>query len=258
MKLEGKRAIVTGGASGVGAAAVRAYVREGASVVSFDIDDELGRTVVEEATKAGPGGGCYRHCDIGVRDDVEVACREAVRDLGGLDILVNLAGTAHQCPAEEISEAQCRELFQVHYYGTMFTNQAAFRAMRAGSGGSIVNCTSVAGVRGFKRMADYGAAKAAVLGWTRSVAMEWGHDGVRVNALCPNARTPMSAAWEAEASAEDRDAWQREVERSIHYGRREGDPDADVAPVIVFLGSDDSHFITGQIIAVNGGLMMVS
>jgi NAD(P)-dependent dehydrogenase (short-subunit alcohol dehydrogenase family) len=184
MQLEGKRIIVTGGASGIAAATVLAYAREGAAVISLDIDDAAGSAVVEEAAGIGLGPIGYRHCDISREDEVAGVFDEAISRLGGLDALANIAGIEQQVPAEDVTEEDLDLMMAVHLKGTVFTNQAAFRSMRD-AGGSIINYSSFAGVRGFPGMPAYGAAKAAVLGWTRIVAQDWGTHRIRVNAVCP-------------------------------------------------------------------------
>src|SRR4051794_9746550 len=103
MQLQGKRTIVTGGASGIAAATVRAFAREGAAVVSLDINDDDGRAVAEEAAQLGPGPVSYRHCDIGRRDEVASVFEEAVAELGGLEALANIAGIEQQVPAEDVT-----------------------------------------------------------------------------------------------------------------------------------------------------------
>jgi 2-hydroxycyclohexanecarboxyl-CoA dehydrogenase len=128
MQLRDRRIIVTGGASGIGAAAVRAYAREGARVVSLDVNDEAGARV---AADAAGGRAVYRHCDVARRDAVVAAFDEAVATLGGLDVLTHVAGVERGTPAEDIDDAEWDLVFAVNVKGTLYTNQAAFRHMRA-------------------------------------------------------------------------------------------------------------------------------
>jgi NAD(P)-dependent dehydrogenase (short-subunit alcohol dehydrogenase family) len=258
MQLKGKRIIVCGGSSGIGAATVRAYVREGASVVSLGRNDERGRAVVKEAAKLGPGTVDYMHCDIGEQDEVNAVFANAITRLGGLDVLANPAGIDRQCNAEDIPKSQIDLMFKIHVYGTIFTNQAAFKPIRDAGGGSIINYSSLGANRGVVRMADYAAAKSAILGWTRSVAKEWGRYWIRVNAVCPSIRTPMADHWESQATQAQKAAQLRWDAENIYLGGKQGDADKHCAPPMVFLASDASSFITGQILSVDGGSMMVT
>ena len=248
MLLEGKRIIVTGAAGGIGAATVRAYVREGARVVALDVEDAGGRAVAKET------GASYRHCDVSERAEVDTCFAAAVEELGGLDVLAHAAGIEPGCPAEEIDDEQWSRVLDVNARGTLLTNQAAFRALRA-QGGAILNFASAAGVLGQPGSASYAASKAAVLGWTRTVAREWGPYRIRVNAIAPGMVTPMYEAHVARLPAEAREAVSGRLAQDIPLGGTLGDPDADMAPVMVFLASDASHFITGQTLSVDGGLM---
>src|SRR5919198_2797099 len=250
MQLAGKRIIVTGGASGIGAATVRAYAREGARVVSLDVDDEGGRRV---AAEAGPAV-TYYHCDVARRAEIDDVFARAVAALGGLDVLVNVAGVERGTPAEDIPDAEWDLVFDVNVKGTLYTNQAAFRYLRA-RGGRIINFGSGAGIRGQRGSAHYSAAKGAVMAWTRTVAQEWARHGITVNAIVPAIWTPMYDAHRARMSAEERTIHDLALEHVIPLGGRLGDPDRDIAPVMVFLAGDGARFITGQAIAIDGGMV---
>jgi NAD(P)-dependent dehydrogenase (short-subunit alcohol dehydrogenase family) len=256
MQLEAKRTIITGGASGIAAATVRAFAREGAAVVSLDVNDEDGERVAAEAASLGAGPVTYRHCDISKRDEVIAVFEEEVSRLGGLDVLANIAGIEQQVPGEDVTEEDLDLMFAVHVKGTVFTNQAAFRAMQD-AGGSIINYSSYAGVRGFPQMPAYGAAKAAILGWTRIVAQDWGPKWIRVNAVCPAVLTPLAEQWFNEMSPERLAMVEEQLARQIPLGGKLGTVD-DAANLNVFLGSDRARFMTGQTIPVDGGQMMVS
>jgi NAD(P)-dependent dehydrogenase (short-subunit alcohol dehydrogenase family) len=255
--LEGKRIVVTGGASGIAAATLRAYAREGAAVVSLDIDAAAGAAAAKEANAVGPGTVAFAACDVSRGDEVSRVLADATARLGGLDVLVNLAGVEHIKPASEVTEAELDRVAGVNIKGTMFTNQAAFTAMRE-TGGAIVNVASLAGVIGAPGLASYSATKGAVLGWTRSVAREWGPYGIRVNAICPLIWTPMFDRHRATMTPEDLAAYDAAMARAIPLGGRYGDPDRDMAPVMVFLASDMSRFITGQTLPVDGGYLVLS
>jgi NAD(P)-dependent dehydrogenase (short-subunit alcohol dehydrogenase family) len=250
VQLEGKRIIVTGGASGIGESGVRAFVREGALVAAFDVQDARGAGVVDAANAEGPGRAIYCHCDQRFTDQVQSAFADAVDNLGGLDGLVNCAGIDRITPAESITEEEWDLLVAIHLKGTFLTNQAAF-AHLSDHGGRIINFASSAALMMFPGHASYVATKAAVIAWSRTVAAEWGRYGINVNAFLPFARTPMNDAFQASLSEEQNAAFEAHV-AALPLGRM-GDPDEDIAPVLVFLLSDASRYITGQIIAVDGG-----
>lgn len=255
MTLQGKRIIVTGTAGGIGASAVRALVGAGAHVAALDVNDEAGRAVVAEATRNGPGRAAYFRCDIRFRETVDSVFAAAVGELGGLDALVNIAGVERSAPAEEITAADWDLMFDVNARGTFHTNQAAFPHLRE-RGGRILNFGSAAGVMGLPGCAHYAAAKAAVLGWTRTIAKEWARFGISVNALAPGMWTPMYEAHRARMTPEELKAHDTMMARAIPLGGRLGDPDRDMAPMLIFLISDGARFITGQTLAVDGGLMI--
>lgn len=256
MELVGKCVIVTGGASGIAAATVRALCAEGAKVVSLDVKDEKGEQVVAEANEGGAGSALYLHCDVSKREEVERAFADALKELGRVDGLTAVAGIESQVPGEEVTEDEIDAMIDVHLKGTIFTNQAAFEQMR-GRGGSIVNYSSFAGVRGFPQMPAYGAAKGAILGWTRTVARDWGPAKVRVNAVCPACLTELAEEWYEEMSPERLAAVKAGLAKEIPLGGDLGSPD-EAAWLNLFLVSDRSSFITGQTLAVDGGQMMVS
>ncbi|HWR84451.1 MAG TPA: SDR family NAD(P)-dependent oxidoreductase [Rhodoglobus sp.] len=255
MQLLGKRAIVTGGASGIAAATVLAYAREGASVVSVDINDEAGRRVAEEAAALGPGTVTYQHLDISDQEAVNRVFADAVQEMGGLDILANIAGNEAQKPAEDVTGADIDSIFNVHVKGTFFTNAAAYRAMK-GHGGSIINASSGAGVTGYPGSPVYSAAKAAILGYVRTVAFDWGSEFIRINAILPAAVTPMAQehfdAMDPETLAHYKAIYASKIPLGGWLGTVE-----QTASVNVFLGSDASSFVTGQAISCDGGWTMV-
>lgn len=255
MSLKGKRVIVTGCARGIGASALRALAAAGADVVGMDITDTDGEKAAVAANATGPGRAFYQHCDVRDRGEVNAAMDRAAATLGGLDALVNVAGVERSAPAEAIDDADWDLMFDVNIRGTLLTNQAAFRHMRE-RGGRILNFASAAGVMGLPGCAHYSAAKAAVLGWTRTVAKEWSRYDITVNALAPGMWTPMYEAHRARMTDEELKAHDAMMARVIPLGGRLGDPDRDMSPVLVFLVGDGACFITGQTLAIDGGLMI--
>lgn len=256
MNIAGKRVIVTGSASGIGASGIGALVAAGAHVAALDLADEAGIAIAAAAGKAGPGSAFYLRCDVSDRAEVEAVFGAAVRQLGGLDTLINIAGVERKSAAEDISQQEWDLMFDVNARGTLNTNQAAFGHLRAGGGGAIVNFASAAGVLGVPGLAHYSASKAAVLGWTRTAAKEWGRHGITVNAVAPAMWTPMYEAFRARLDQPALAAHDQMMAGLIPLGGRLGEPDRDMAPVLLFLVSDGARFITGQTLAVDGGLMI--
>ena len=251
--LQGQRIIVTGSARGIGASAVRAFIAAGAHVAAFDVNDESGRAAAAQCS--APERARYFRCDVSRRGEVDAVFAGAADWMGGLDALVNVAGVERAAPAEAIAEADWDLMFDVNARGTLNTNQVAFAYLRE-RGGRILNFASAAGVMGLPGCAHYSAAKAAVLGWTRTVAKEWAHHNITVNAVAPGMWTPMYEAHRARMNPDELQAHDAMMAKAIPLGGKLGDPDRDMAPVLVFLLSEGARFITGQTLAVDGGLMI--
>jgi len=245
-RLEGKRIIVTGGAGGIGNAAVRLFASEGARVAC----------TYNNANPDAPAGVQTARCDITDKAEVNAVFDRFVAELGGLDVLVHAAGRHGSQPAELVGERDWDAMFDANGKATVWTNQAAFRHLKD-HGGSIVNMGSVEGVRGFAGNAMYSASRGAVMAWTRTVALEWGRHGVRANCVAPAVQTEIFARQRAQMDDSTRAAVDAHLAAIIPLGGRMGDPLRDLAPVLLFLASEDSRFITGQTIAVDGGLMML-
>ena len=258
MQLEGKRIVVTGCASGIGAGTVRAYVREGAQVCALDINDAAGRQAVEQANAQGEGKAHFLQCDISNRDEVFDTFAKAQETMGGVDVLANIAGIESAKAAEDVDPGEIEAICNVNINGTIFTNQAACKIMMTQGGGAIINFASDAALSGMPNSAVYAASKGAVLSWTKTIAYEWGVKyNIRCNSVCPAIRTPMYEQWLAQLSEEERAAHLATEKMRVPIGGQMGDVDKDMAPVMVFLASDASGFIDGQIFCVNGGRNMV-
>jgi NAD(P)-dependent dehydrogenase (short-subunit alcohol dehydrogenase family) len=185
MLLTNGRYVVAGGATGVGAAAVRAFVREGARVAILDVNASDGG---ELAASLGDSAR-FVACDVSRKENVDRAFDQAVEWLGGLDGAVDTAGNHLSVPAHEMTEQQWQQIFSVHVLGTVFVNQAAFRYLKE-KGGRIVNCGSGASERGQLVLQNannalYASAKGAVSSWTRGIAREWGKYGITANIITP-------------------------------------------------------------------------
>ncbi len=252
--LSNKKIIVTGCGRGMGEATFLAYVKAGAQVVGMDIDSVTGHQVLDAALALRESSATFIPVDVASPESVERAFKEAVSWLGGeLHVLAHPAAIQAASDPSHVTADAWDHMFAVNVRGTMLTNQAAHRYMKAGDGGSIINFGSISGQRSEPGAAAYSAAKGAVHSWTRSAAAAWGKDKVRVNAILPAIATPMyheamSRMSEAEETAS---YWMNH--QSIALGQTYGDAARDLAPVMVFFASDDSGFITGQLIPVDGG-----
>ncbi len=256
IEIRGKKIIVTGGARGIGAASATVFAREGANVVTIDINDKAGHAVAQAATQEGPGRVSYLHADVTKRAEIFKAIDDGAVMLGGLDAICCVAGVERPGLAEDFTEVEWDDLFAINLKGTMFCNQAALPHLKK-SGGSILNFGSDAGLRPGPTGAHYGASKAAIIAYTRQVAYEWAKYGIRANSVVPAIWTELYQEFrdrlDAQALAQHEDA----MRQMIPLGGKLGDPITDLAPVMMFLVSDGSKFITGQIISVNGGLGQV-
>jgi 3alpha(or 20beta)-hydroxysteroid dehydrogenase len=230
-RLDGKRASITGAASGIGAATARRFVEEGAMVVVADVAEEDGRSLAEEL------GATFERLDV--RD--ESAWVAAVDRSGGLDVLVNNAAIVELGGVDEMDEASFRRLLDVNTVGVFLGMRTVVPSMRARGGGSIVNISSIAGLVGNPYSIGYAASKWAVRGMTKSAAVALAQDGIRVNSVHPGViRTPMSASVELSKTS------------GLSLLARLGEP-VEVANVIVHLASDESSFTTGAEHVVDGG-----
>lgn len=245
-RLSGKRIIVTGGAGGIGNAAATLFAREGARVGCT----WHGRRPVL------PDGVVLERCDVADRAGVQAAFDALAAALGGLDALVHAAGLHGSTPADQVVDADWDRLMDANGKGTVWTNQAAFTHLKD-HGGSIVNMGSVEGARGFAGNAVYAASRGAVMAWTRSVALEWGRYGIRVNCVAPAIATDIFHRQRDALAPEARAAMEADLRARIPIDGTLGDPMRDLAPVLLFLVSDDARFVTGQTLPVDGGLMMV-
>lgn len=261
MQLEGYKIIVTGGTKGIGAGVVRGYVREGAQVVFCGTNDERGKASEAEANaqQGATGHATYIRCDISEKDQVEAFFAEALGILGGLDVLANIAGVEKSLPAEAFQKEDIDFLMGVNFNGTVWTNQAAYRAFKeAGVEGAIINYASDTGMTGAPNMGVYAASKGAVLAWTRTIASEWGSaSNVRCNCVAPAIKTPMYEGYLASMSEEERAAYLMGLKQMFPIDGDMGEVDRDLVPVMVFLASRSARYINGQCIPVNGGLVMV-
>jgi NAD(P)-dependent dehydrogenase (short-subunit alcohol dehydrogenase family) len=257
MDLSGKRVIVTGGASGIAAAAVRGLAAAGASVASIDVSGEAGEEVASAATAAGPGNAFFLQASVADRSQMQVAVDAAAARMGGLDALIHAAGVQQYKPAESLDDEDWERVVGINARGTMIANQAAFPHLKANGGGRIVNFASAAGIQGLAGCAHYSASKGAVLGWTRAVAREWAAHNITVNAVAPGIWTSMYDRTRSRLTPEQLAEHDAFMARAVPLGGKLGDADTDMTPVLLFLVSDGARFVTGQTLPVDGGAVMV-
>ncbi len=253
--LSGKRAVVTGGARGIGAAIVKALARSGVRVAITDLDADAAGKLAAEV-----GGGAFAlGIDVRNRASVESAMKEAISKLGGLDIQCANAGVSTMRKAVELTDEEWDFNFDVNMRGIFLANQIVCRHfLEKKHKGIIVNTASLAGKVGAPLLAHYSASKFAVLGWTQALAREMAPHGIRVNAVCPGfVKTSMQereVIWEAELRGMTPEAVRAEYVSLTPLGRIE-EPE-DVADVVLFLCSEASRFMTGQGVNVTGGVRM--
>lgn len=242
MRLDGKVAIVTGGAGGIGRGIVRAFAGEGASIVFADIDGAAGRALEQELD----GRGKYVDIDIAQEGSAEKICAAAIETFGALHILVNNAHASRQAPLVETTQEMFDLSFCTGFYPTVRLMQAAYPHLRA-TAGSVINFASGAGIEGQATQASYAAAKEAIRAVSRVAANEWAADNINVNVISPLALTEgVSAYIEANPGVEEA------MLRRVPLGRF-GDPQQDIGRVAVFLASADADYMTGQTLMVDGG-----
>jgi len=247
-RLDGRVAVITGAGDGIGHGIARVYAAEGARILVAELDAPKGESVAAELVDEFGADACFVHTDVGRRDDV-VAMVDAARDAWGtVDILVNNAwGGGRLARVEHKTDAEFDHAFRVGYYGPVWAMQRAFPLMKAQHYGRVISLCSLNGVNAHMGTVDYNSTKEALRAFTRSAAREWAPYGICLNIICPGAKTAASRAVfarnpELEISAD----------ASNPMGRL-GDPETDIAPVALFLASEDCRYLTGNTLFVDGG-----
>ena len=245
MQLKDRVAFVTGGGQGIGASVAKAYAREGAKVAVIDLTLDSAAQVAKEIADAG-GEAMGVACDVADRDQVEMAAAQVNAAWGRINILVNNAGITRTAMLHKMTAEQWQQVIGVHLTGAFNCLQAVVGGMIERKSGRIIFVTSTAGVLGTIGQINYSAAKAGILGMTKSTAKELARYNITANAIAPGAATPMTEVIRTDERFKD-----KYLDR-IPLGRW-AEPE-EITPVFVFFASDASSYVTGQILAADGGM----
>lgn len=243
---EGKVAVVTGGAKGIGGATSARFLEDGASVAVLDIDKINGEKLVAQF----PDRGLFIHCDVSKSDQTSRAFEQILERFGGIDYLVNNAGIQHYGTVTETSDEDWDYVMNVNLKSAFICARAAIPSMLERGGGVVINVSSVQAMHSQTNVAAYATSKTAMLGLTRCIAIDYAPT-VRCVAVCPGTVDTPMLAWAAQQSP-DPDAVYREVNEMHPLGRIA--ESTEIADLILYLASDRAGFMTGQPVRIDGGL----
>ncbi|HXG21397.1 MAG TPA: SDR family NAD(P)-dependent oxidoreductase [Methylomirabilota bacterium] len=264
MRLKGKVAIITGAGSGLGKATALLFAQEGARVVVTDISQRRAEAVAEEINgRSRRKKAIAFRADVAKKEEVEAMAAAARKQFGPITILVNNAGIAQIKNFLAIAPEEWQRMLDVHMKGTFLCSQAVIADMIAASWGRIINTASVAGMEGGPQNAHYAAAKAAIIGFTRSLALEFARSGITVNAVAPGLIDNIVQATQgrAEGATVAGNISSTTAEQVMNYFlrripmRKLGTPE-DIAYAHLYLASEEAGYITGQVLSPNGGYVL--
>ncbi len=250
MRLENKVAIVTGGAAGIGRAICELFAEEGAKVVVGDINTDGGQETVARIEEAG-GSAVLVHTDVSQEAQVQGLVASAVSEYGAVNILVNDAAAFVFGKVQDVTDADWQRVFGVNVLGPSYTVKHALEPMRAAGGGSIVNVASVSSFVAQPAFVPYNTSKGALLQLTRCLAMDLAPDNIRVNCVCPGAILTQATELHRQFTGEAREKFLWDAANS-NFQKRLGEP-REIAYGALFLASDESSFMTGQPLIIDGG-----
>ena len=247
MLLEGKKAIITGGARGIGKEIVLSFLSQGASVYFIDLMASESMNEYESLAKEKNVDVVYKECNVADEDQVSAVVKEIVEESGGIDILVNNAGITRDGLIFRMSKENWNDVISVNLSSAFYMSKAIARSMIGRRTGAIINVSSIVGVHGNAGQCNYSASKAGLIGLTKSLAQEVAGRNVRVNAVAPGfIQTAMTDKLD--------DSQKETLTKQIPMVRL-GQPE-EVAKVILFLASDLASYVTGQVILIDGGMGM--
>jgi len=247
--LAGRRALITGGASGIGRATALLFARQGAAVSVVDLDEAGGQAVAQMIVDDG-GQAIFVRCDVSRAADCQRAVQQTVSELGGLDILFNNAGTIRRATVLETTEAEWDRVMAVNVKSIFLLSKYAIPIMHQAGGGVIINTGSGWGLVGGRKVAAYCASKGAVVLLTKAMALDHGEQNIRVNCICPgDTDTPMLRDEAQQLGEPDEHFLAEAAERPL---QRIGRPE-EIAQAALYLASDASSFVTGTALVVDGG-----
>ena len=251
MRLAGKTALITGAGSGLGQATAQLFAQEGAQVVVADISQRRAQAVAAEISQTHASPAIGLQADVTQSQAVSALVDQARSEYGPINILVNNAGIAQIKDLLDITPEEWQRMIDVHMKGTFLCTRAVIGDMIEAKWGRVINTASVAGMTGGPQNAHYAAAKAAIIGFTRSLALEYARSGITVNAVAPGLiETPMVKQGTGPASEKVVDFFIRRIPM-----RQMGKP-GDIAAAHLYLASDDAAYVTGQVLSPNGGYLV--
>lgn len=251
MRLHNRVAVITGASQGIGRCVAQLYAREGAKVAVIDINVSGGEETAALINAEG-GTAIFVQCDISQRSDVDAAAATVKAEFGAIDILVNNAGITRPAMLHKMTDEQWKQVIDVHMHGSFYWLQAVVHDMIERQWGRVVFVSSSTAQNGSIGQINYSAAKSAMLGMMRTAARELGKHNILVNAIAPAAATEMTKT----IMTDPKFAAANEAALKQHPLRRSAEPD-EIAPAFVYLVSEESSYITGQVLSVDGGSMLV-